>query len=297
MTTKVFAPIIILCSLAVAACGGGGGSDDSAAEGIAYTGSRSPASVDAANAEALAIASTGGTNQAIAADTANNASPISPKGAAANSNLVSKIVTQLQNLAAAGNRSANQAIPGLCDAGTAELAQNSAGTQGTIVFIDCLVSGGNGEVVNGTVAFSGTVSNSTITSLDIRFIDFTVTHLGETHTVNMMVACSGVPLTCTLSSDFVGLDGRIYRVEIEAVTNIAGTAFDVNATVFDPDHGFVTIDASIAYNDCPGGVPESGAITISDTSANPTSVTFNDCDSFTVTHMGVPTVYFWTDIL
>ena len=195
-----------------------------------------------------------------------------------------------------GQRIAGQLLP-LCDSGTADLDQNSDGTSGTIVFTDCLVTLGNGEVVNGNVDFSATISGITITSLDMEFIDFTVDYLGQTQPVNLTVSCSGSPLVCNLFSDFVGFDGRIYRVEVTAVTNTAGNTFDVDATVFDPDHGFTTIDADVTYNNCVGGVPESGSITVTGAAATNASVVFNDCDSFTITHMGVPTVYFWADIL
>lgn len=293
MISKIVAPIIIVSSLVLASCGGGGSSAD---EGIIYTGSRSPANVDAANAEELAIAAAGGANQAIAADTADSANPLSPRGIAANSNLVSKLTEQLEMLTTSKNRIASQLLP-ICDTGSADLDQNSNGTEGTIVFTNCLVTGGNGEVLNGTVTFSATISGSTLTSLNMRFINFRVTYLGESQTVNMTISCSGAPLVCNVFSDFVGVDGRIYRVEITVVTNTAGTSFDVDATVFDPDHGFFTIDATVNYNNCPGGVPETGTITITGAAATTASIVFNDCDSFTVTHLGVPTVYFWADIL
>lgn len=298
MILKIVAPIIIVSSLVLASCGGSGSSDDG---GITYTGSKSSANVDAGNAEELAIASAGGAIQAIAADTANSANPISPRGSAAltgnaaNLNLISMIVEQLEILAISESRTAQQLLP-ICDPGSADLDQNNSGTEGTIEFTNCLVTGGNGAVVNGTVNFNGTISGTTLTSLNMWFINFRVTYLGEFQTVNMTISCSGTPLVCNVFSDFVGVDGRIYRVEITVVTNTAGTSFDVDATVFDPDHGFFTIDASVDYNNCPGGVPETGTIVITGAAATTASVVFNDCDSFTVTHLGVPTVYFWTDI-
>lgn len=296
MNLKIVAPIVIVFCLVLASCGGGGGGS-SEDEGLIYTGLKSPASVDAGNAEELAIAAAGGANQAIAADTANSANPISPRGSATNLNLVAMIVEQLEILALTESRSAQQLLP-ICDnSGSADLDQNIDGTEGTIVFTNCQVTGGNSAVVNGRVEFAATLSGLTITSLNMRFINFRVTYLGDTQTVNMTVSCSGAPLTCNLFSDYVGVDGRIYRVEITVVTNTAGTSFDVDATVYDPDHGYFTIDASVTYNNCPGGVPETGTITITGDAATTASAVFNDCDSFTVTHMGVPTDYFWANIL
>ena len=295
MISKIVAPIIIVSSLVLASCGSsGGGSDDD--EGIVYTGSKSPASVEVGNAKALAIASAGGANQAIAANTANNANPISPRGSAANLNLVSMIAEQLEILASSESRTEQQLIP-VCDAGRADLEQNNDGTEGSILFTSCLVTGGNGAIVNGKVDFTATISGVTLTSLDMQFINFRVTYLGDSQTVNMTVSCDGSPLTCSLFSDYVGIDGRTYRVVVIDVTNTGGSSFDVDATVYDPNHGYVTIDASVDYNNCVGGVPETGTITITGDAATTASVVFNDCDSFTVTHLGVPTDYFWANIL
>ena len=298
MIAKTVASVLVIFSLALASCGGGGGggSDNSADEGLVYNGAKFPASVTAGNAEELAIAATGGANQAIAADRANSANPISPRGTATNSNLVPVLVEWIEQSITAANRTAQQPLP-ICDMGLADLDQNTDGTEGTIEFIDCEVTGGNGEIVNGTVTFTSTISGATVTSLDMRFIDFRVTYLGETHTVDMTVACDGTPLVCDLFSDYVGIDGRIYRVEITLVINTTASSFDVDATVFDPDNGFFTMDASVNFNNCPGSVPETGTIVITGDAATTASVVFNDCDSFTITHMGVPEVYFWADIL
>lgn len=296
MISKIAAPIIIASSLVLASCGGGG-SDSSADQDIIYTGSKSPASIDAGNAEDLAIAATGGSNQAIAADTANSAYTISPRGSETNSNLVSKLVEQLEIITATRSRIAQQPLP-ICEpGGSADLDQNNDGTQGTIVFTNCMITGGNGEVVNGTVTFNATISGTTLISLNMRFINFRVTYQGETHAINMTVSCGGSPLVCDLFSDFVGLDGRIYRVEITVVTNTAAASYDVDATVYDPVHGYITVDASVNFNNCPGGVPETGTLTITGDTATTANVVFNDCDSLTVTHMGVPTDYLWANIL
>lgn len=296
MINNLAIPLVIVYSLILASCGSGGGSNGGDDEGIVYTGSKSPASVDAGNAGDLAVAATGGANQAIAADAANSANPISPRGPAAGSGLVSKLVGWFETTAATGSRSAQQSIP-ICDAGSADLDQNTNGTEGTIEFTNCLVSGGNGEIVNGRVSFTSTLSGTTITSLVMRFINFRVSYLDENHTVNMTVSCAGTPLVCSLFSDFVGVDGRIYRVEISIVANTGGSSFDVDATVFDPQHGYFTLDASVNYNNCPGGVPETGTATITGSAATTASIVFNDCAGFTVTHLGVPTDYFWADIL
>ncbi len=296
MDSKIVGPIILLFSLNLGACGGGGGGDNDD-EGIVYTGSRSPATIDASNARDLAVGGTGGTNQAIVADSANNASPFSPRGEAIESNLAATLIAQLQAAAAVQVRVALQPLA-ICDSGTAELDQNGSGTSGSIEFRNCLLTGGGGVVLHGTVTFVATISGPDLTSLNMRYVNFKVTYQGESHTVNMTVACSGDPLSCDVFSDFVGLDGKIYRVELTLVVDNAGSSFDVDAVVFHPDHGYFTIDASISYNNCPGGVPQAGSITLTGAGPSTASVVFNDCDSFTVTPQGgVAESHFWADIL
>ncbi len=295
MDSKFVIPIILLFGLNLSACGGGGG-DDNDDDGIVYTGSKSPATVNATNARDLAVGGTGGANQAIVADSANSVSPFSSKGAAIESNLAATLTAQLETAAAAQARIAQQPLA-ICDSGSAELDQNSNGTEGTIVFTNCVVTGGNGAMLNGTVVFEATLSGSIVTWLEMRYINFKVTYQGESQTINMTVECSGTPLSCDVFSDYVGLDGKIYRVELTVVVDYSGTSFDVNAVVYHPNHGYFMLDASISYNNCPGGVPGSGTIMLTGAGPSTASVVFNDCDSFTVTHQGVPTVYLWADIL
>ena len=295
MDSKFVIPIILLFSLNLSACGGGGG-DDNDDEGIVYTGSKSPATVDATNAKDLAVGGTGGANQAIVADSANNASPFSPKGAAIESNLAAMLTAKLETAAVAQAPIAQQPLA-ICDSGFAELDQNNDGTEGTIVFANCVVTGGNGAKLDGTVKFEAAISGSTVISIEMRYINFKVTYQGESQTINMTVACSGTPLSCDVFSDYVGLDGKVYRVELTVVVDYSGSSFDVDAVVFHPDHGYFTIDASIIYGGCPGGVPQSGTITLTGAGPSTADVVFNDCDSFTVTHQTVSTQYFWVDIL
>ena len=283
-------------STAYAGGGGGSSSDNDGDERIVYTGSKSAATVTAGNARALAIGGTGGSNQAVAASSANSASPMAPRGAAIESNLAATLISQLELGAAMRLRASTRSLS-ICDSGSAELEQNDEGTEGELQFQNCRVTGGNGEVLNGTVTFLANINGSTVTSLRMRFINFGVRYQGEQQTLNMTVTCKGSPLNCKAFSDFVGLDGKVYRVELTLVVNTSGSSFDVDAVVFHPKHGFYTVDASVVYNKCAGGVPESGTITLSGDGASSAVVVFDDCDSFTVTHLGVPTTYFWADIL
>jgi hypothetical protein len=297
MDMKRLLPALLLIGLGISACGGGGGSgsgDDGDAR-IAYSGSTAPATVTAGNARALADGGTGGANQAVAADSANGASAVASRGAASEWNLAAAVVSQLELGAATQQRAGTRSLS-ICDSGSAELEQNSEGTEGTVEYRNCRVSGGNGVVLNGAASFVASLSGSTVTSLLMRFVNFSVRYQGDTQTLNMTIACKGSPLKCRAFSDFVGLDGKVYRVELDLVVNIAASSFDVDAVVYHPQHGYYTIDASVTYGKCAGGVPNAGSITLSGAGGSEAVVVFDDCDQFTVTHLGVPVTYFWADI-
>ena len=291
---NVYSTLLLSC-LFVASCGGGGGGDDDD-QGIVYSGARSQASVTAGNVQVLAVSATIGADHAVSANFASSANPLAPKSAESSTGLIDLLIRQLQQNTASKPLSAEQSLP-ICDSGSATLDQNNDGTEGSIDFSNCRVTGGNGETLNGRVTFGSTVSGSTITSLDMRFINFRVSLAGTSETINMTVTCSGSPLVCRVFSDFVGFDGRIYRVDITLVTITGGSSYVVDAIVFDPAHGFVEVDATLNFNGCVGAVPETGSLVLNGAAGSTASILFNDCDSFTVTHLGVPTVYFWADIL
>ena len=298
---KIF-PIIILASVTLISCGGGGGSN----EGLVYSGSKDSATVDSTNAKKLAIAATGGASQSIAADAAQESNPfLRSSGSASNSTIISTIAEHIKLSLTSGNRTVNAPL-GICSSGSADqntTSNSSTEIAGNIVFSRCELIGVTGVELNGRVDFSATIKTSndgfvSISSLTMQFVKFRVTINGESETINMSLTCSGEPLVCNLSSDYVGLDGRIYRVEDLTVSfNDSTLIYTIDATVFDPDHGFIAINASLAYGSCVGGVPVSGSIVITGGGGSSSTVVFNNCDSFTVTFMLADTEYFWADIL
>ncbi|MEJ2694767.1 MAG: hypothetical protein P8166_17520, partial [Candidatus Thiodiazotropha sp.] len=113
----------------------------------------------------------------------------------------------------------------------------------------------------------------------------------------MSVSCinfNSVSPTCSISSDFVGLDSRTYRVENIAVNGSAVSGFYVNATVYDPDHGYVTMETDTPLTfDCATGVPGTGSVVLSGASTTLATITFVSCDEFNVTIDSVAETFFW----
>jgi hypothetical protein len=179
---------------------------------------------------------------------------------------------------------------------TVTSTENSSGTEmsGSVVYNDfCITSNGSNVVFNGTVYFSATYSDTgDLQSFRFSYQDFTYTGNGETHTVNATFSCeySGATLSC--ATDFEGTDGRTYRTTNVTVTGDS-TGYDVEATVYDPDHGYVSIVATGITTNCANGRIGTGNITVSDSTGDVMTITFNSCSSYTVTYNGVSNTYNW----
>lgn len=284
MNLKIAIPAVLACFSLISCGGGGGGSDD---DGLTYSGNTSEAEVDSTNADKLAIAATGGSSQAIASEAAQDNSPLR------SSPIHAKILDHSSHMAkmlSSSNRTANQIIdPNPCTSGNIDVTSNSSGSSAEITYNNCVL---DDITANGRVTYSQNSDGS----FTFSYINFTVTYLGETHTLNMTAQCDS-SYNCTYLTDYEGPDGRTYRVEGATVSSTGSTSYTVSATVYDPDHGYITINANVTYGSCTGGVPESGSITYTGSAGSSGSVVFNSCESFTVTVDGVGTEYFWDEIL
>jgi hypothetical protein len=285
---KLTLPAIILASLSLISCGGG---DEGGAATTGYTGLRTAASVTATNKDSIAVAATAGAAQAVADSAAASALPLSASPLASFGEGFS---ARLQNKLTAANRTANQPVNGVCSSGIVDLTQNQDGTLVSLIFSNCVVIDGNGEIVNGTVVIT-TTDPQNFTDLTVQFVNFSVLYLGETYAIDATIVCGS--FSCNWSSDFIGPDGRIYRAENIEVISLGGDSFSVSAIVYDPDNGFVQIDGNIVYSGCAGGVPSAGTLSFIGAGASTGSVTFNGCDEFVVTVGGVGTTYLWVDFL
>jgi hypothetical protein len=182
--------------------------------------------------------------------------------------------------------------------GSAIANTNDAGTEGTITFTNCGISDGNGGVVtlSGTVAVSYTLVNNTIDSMEMTF-HVSVSFGGETASISMSLSCVGLTGvgSCTVSSDFVGIDDRVYRVTDITVSGSAASGYYIDATVYDPAHGSVTMTTTAPLLfDCSNGVPRTGTLALTGSNATSATITFVSCSEYNITVDGNPaTTYYW----
>jgi len=255
--------------------------------GCSSGGGASKATVSADNAKDLAIAGTEATKSATKSD---NLSPFkSATGSGFDTKSFSKQIIQ-------------QAFDGtpdfnICSTGTAtittDITQGSTSGSGSMVFDDCVIDDGfSTATINGTMTIVATSTSITLNAeLTISENDIveTVTFSGTCSTGNNSLG------TCSFSSSFVGIDDRTYISSDISVTGDDNSGFSVSGNVTDPDFGVVTISTTtpVLFN-CTNGNPGSGEIVVSGNGS--ATVTFNDCDSFTVTYNGNPTSYNWNSI-
>jgi len=159
-------------------------------------------------------------------------------------------------------------------------------------------------ITDGQINMSGDILGSG--NFTITYTNFSVTANGVTDSFSGTVTCTNGGLDCDFSgvsqdlsdSDFSGgIDSRSYEYEGSVdVTDNGDGSFDVNATVVDPDHGSIVIVADdIAFGTCTGGQPHAGTITIS-SNGDTATITFIDCDSFSINFNSSTTTFNWIDI-
>ncbi len=289
------AVFLIVSSLALISCSSGGGSSDDD-EGISYSGNTSQATIDNTNAQRLGITSTDGGGMAVNSENA----PISFRSATNHASVEDLSAKILQSMSATANRTANQTqdiSATMCDqGGSASVTSSNSGNSATIRFEECrTLIDLDVFTINGRAVLT---VNPNDNSFSIDYQNFTMSVAGESFTFDGTIACDSLGDNCTVSLDFVGLDDRVYRLQNVTITSTGPDSFSISARVYDPDHGYVTISGNVTYGSCDYAVPSSGSINFTGASGTYGSITFNDCDSFTVSENGnaEPAIN-WSDIL
>lgn len=272
----------LLSAAMLVGCGGSSGG-----------GGAAPADITAENADDLSVAATEATKAAIDAEN-NTGSPSSLPFKLSNS-------APLQDKMESAIRSATDDYSSyICTSGgSASVDYNSDYTNGTFNFNNC---DDGYATFSGTVSFSGDMTGS----YSITYNNLVVTDnaSGQSQTVSGTISCTstgcnydglnigGASLD---NSDFSGDDGRNYSFEGDVtVTGDDTSGWNVNATVVDPDHGAITITAqNVTFGGCTSGVPTGGTITVSGNGQTAT-VTFIDCNSFSINYGGSTTTHNWS---
>jgi len=284
---------LLLGAFLVASCSGGGGSssDDGGGGGnIGSTGSTEPASITGNNAEALGIDATEAATKAIEADSADVSLPfgasitgtISPSQLAQDIN--QHILESLQGsnlplgFTMTGSDFAD--FPGFCGGSITvpDSWQNGGSLDGTITYNNFCMD--IGDTIYGQVTVNGsiTMSGDTITygNLTMSFGN------GAVYTCN---GSASSITSCTTNTVYTGSNGSSYSI---SDANVYGNEFDgynVNAEYCNTSYGCLTIETPepIMF-DCSNGNPSTGSIIFTSDNGSNGSITFDSCDSYTITY-------------
>lgn len=280
------------------ACGGGGGGGGGSTVSVAsYSGLTTEARVEGANAETLGTAAASGAVHSVVAEpfegfARNPSASVEGELVEISPRIAQWIVSSTSPYAARDVSSE------LCDAGgSADLDANADETVGTITFTSCriLIDGTSVMSLTGTVSFTITSVGGSPDSLSMTF-RVNVSYEGQTVSINLTLSCvnlSGSP-SCSVRSDFAGIDGRVYRVVDITVTQYGVDTYGIGATVYDPDHGRFDMTTTVPLVlDCPNGVPSVGTVMISGADSTSGTINFVSCSEFNVTVGGVSDTYFW----
>ncbi|WP_430461831.1 hypothetical protein ACQUQU_03320 [Thalassolituus sp. LLYu03] len=141
-------------------------------------------------------------------------------------------------------------------------------------------------------SISGTLVSETNTETDLETYsswNLTITADGVTTRSAGSVTCTSED-NCTYTEQFEGADGETYQVADLDVAGNSSTGYDISATFYDPDYGYVELTASDILL-CDDGSIASGTITLTDEDDNVLTITFNGCgQDATVTLSGVAEV-------
>jgi hypothetical protein len=291
---------LLFSILLLQGCGGGGGSDDDGSNssgGITYTGSTAQATIDASNAKELATGAASGSQQAATSDALTGAAmrPQATPGSML-AELAPRIAQWIGQLSSSNAARTADISDEICDAGGQAVTQsNDADTGGIVFFTNCAIS----YVDDYTLVINGTLTVSTNTSTDTMSMVFNVSvaHFDVTQAVSMTLACYNISsdsVSCFLTADFEGIDGKVYRIQDLMASGDLFFGFYVSMTLYHPDHGWIDMNTTQALtSDCDEAVPGSGMLTLSGASDTSATVSFDSCSSYTVTVDGVGTTYDW----
>jgi hypothetical protein len=274
----------LLLTAAVACSSEGGSSGDGDNVGSASK----VAEINAGNAEQLGAAAAEGAKQAVKNVNAQ-AMGFKSSGAPTVESVTQDLVTRI------AGRTANMPVAIECGLGSADEIVNPDGS--TSVYFDMCDFGGSGFIILDGLVTSSSSDSGDITTVNLEYVGFIISIGGEDTILNFEASCdtnniSGAT-SCTFP-DVVGYDGRVYDFSDVTVTGNESIGYTVSASIVDPDHGSFTIatTAAILFT-CPNGLPSSGALQFTDGADVLVTVTFNDCDSYTVFYSGTIEVYSW----
>ena len=265
-----------------------------------YSGSTSPATISASNAEKIGTSATEGVVQAVETDANGDALPTIL--VATNENSTSNLNQKLRDITyRLLDSKRNTYLPlevvldgddfpadmGYCGGSITfpdDMYNNTSGRlNGTITYNNFCTDAGDSYgrmTINGSLIFS-----ETETHISMIYRNLIVSYNGETYTMNGTYTCNTSFTNCTMSSDYAGSDGSTYRMSDVSVSGNNSSGYSVNASFCHPNYGCVTIETTtpITFN-CANGMADGGAIRFTGANSSSGTISFDSCSSYSGTY-------------
>ncbi len=288
----------VAAAVGLTACGGGGGGGGGGSTQPIFTGVTTAAIIDEDNAEEVGTKAIEAAAQAISNDAADGTLPtgISISSSASSKDNAGFVHDLSQRLIAGAQ--ANTVIGATFTPSQAELNEIPGYCGGNYV----VTFNGNETNNNGRVDYNNLCIEHDILGDPVQYTfngrynfatagdNFTATYAvtmsgsdGSSSTTNFSMTCSNNFFTCELFSDYLGSDGKTYRISNYAVSGDANSGFGVAGTFYHPDHGYIEFTMNGIKFECQGIPPElqpsEGSFTFSAANGSGT-VGFLDCEEF-----------------
>jgi len=281
----------IFSALVISACGGSD-SSSSAPAGLQYSGITSAAIISSSNGEELSTKAAEASEKAVAQDAANDSNPFAISISQPNSNidqLVINIARQIDSQSQSYEQLSTGITLNASDLGypfcggsvsVPDSWQNTNTLNGTMSFNNLCVD----DPYFGTVTINGSVTFSeTSTQITMSYNNFSINDGSTTQTINMTITCDSSLTTCTISSNYIGADGKTYRIADLSITGNNTGPYTISATFYHPDFGYANISGSGIYLNCPDNSPSAGTIIVNGANSSSASITFAGCNSYSGT--------------
>ena len=294
MISRLSITSVLLAVLALFGCSSGG---DSGVAAPLYTGSTAAAAIVAGNADEISRRAAEGVNEATNLVTVGEGIPFAV-GVSSNNVALVKKVEEIARKVISGSTTLNlpAALLITSDELNAELTTNEfcggsvtvpdnidpnaslnfSMTFNSLCFIDGTTS--TSLIMNGTLTFTETAS-----AISLSFINFSVNINGVAETFSGSFSCDLSGSSCTISTDFAGSDGNIYRLTNVSISGDTISGYILSANFFHHEFGevVITTNAAINYGGC-GIYPSTGEISISSSDGSNVTVTYSGC-SYSIT--------------
>jgi|GEM_PF-5986550 len=272
----------LLCATMLAGCGGSSGSGSVA---VAPT-----AEITNDNKTDLAVAASEAVKSATSTNTPSSIGDFGLKSTVSD---IANKAFQMPNM---------RPVAGICLSGSVNVTGMDTYYTSNInldmTFSSCVIDDGFGSTTyNGSASY---IQNAN--GITISYNNFRITAGDEATSINGTISCDSSYLNCTDDLTFGGnitgtYSNQTYTTHNMEVSGDAINGYIVNGSVTHLTHGTISINASDLRFDCTtNGLLSAGTITVTASGGVTATITFNDCDSFTIEYDGSTTTVFWNTL-